>query len=148
MTTLVGTQANFADALRELIELDYDAVEAYQAALDRLDNEDYKARLGKFKADHESHIKVLNRILQAHDGIIVDGPSGTSWLTKGKVILANLVGDKTILKALRSNVDDTCTAYKKMNSHKAKWSDATDALTSGLEDAEKHKKWLDAILDD
>lgn len=148
MTTLVGTQANFADALKELIELDYDAVDAYQAAIDRLENEEYKAKLGKFKADHESHIKVLNRILHAHDGVIVESGGAKGWLTKGKVILANLIGDKTILKAMRSNEEDTNTAYKKMNSHKAKWTDAADAIAQGMEDEEKHKKWLDAILDD
>ena len=35
MTTLVGTQKNFAS---ELIELDYDAIEAYKAAINRLEN--------------------------------------------------------------------------------------------------------------
>ncbi len=29
MTTLVGIQNNFVDAIKELIELDYDAIEAY-----------------------------------------------------------------------------------------------------------------------
>lgn len=42
MATLVGTQKNFADALKALIELDYDAIEAYKAAIDRLENENYK----------------------------------------------------------------------------------------------------------
>jgi hypothetical protein len=33
MVTLVGTQDSFAGVIKELIELDYDAVEAYEAAI-------------------------------------------------------------------------------------------------------------------
>ncbi|KJV81801.1 hypothetical protein RHORCCE3_0998 [Rickettsia hoogstraalii str. RCCE3] len=36
MTTLVGIQNNFADAIKELIELDYDAIEAYKTAINRI----------------------------------------------------------------------------------------------------------------
>lgn len=147
MTTLVGMQAKFADALKELVELDHDAVEAYKAAIDRLENQEYKDKLEKFKSDHENHINVLNRILQAHNEEIVDSPDAKSWLTKGKVILANLVGDKTILRAMRSNEEDTNTAYERVNEHKEKWEDVSDALKKGLEDERSHKKWLDEVLD-
>ena len=66
MTTLVGTQKDFAIALKELIGLDYDAVEAYKAAIDRIKNEDCKNQLQKFKQDHERHIEELNNILILH----------------------------------------------------------------------------------
>ena len=36
MTTLVGTQTKFVKAVRELVELDFDALEAYNAAINRL----------------------------------------------------------------------------------------------------------------
>ena len=42
MATLVGTQTKFVDALKELAELDHDAIEAYEAAINRLENEFYK----------------------------------------------------------------------------------------------------------
>ncbi len=147
MTTLVGMQAKFADALKELVELDHDAVEAYKAAIDRLENKEYKSQLEKFKSDHENHINVLNGILHSHNEKIVNSPDAKSWLTKGKVILANLVGDKTILRAMRSNEEDTNTAYERINAHKEKWDDAEEALKKGLADEKSHKKWLDDVLD-
>lgn len=67
MPTLVGIQADFAKALRELVELDYDAVEAYKVAIKRLKNRKYKDRLQQFKKDHERHINELNTVLFAHD---------------------------------------------------------------------------------
>jgi hypothetical protein len=33
MVTFTGTQSSFLDAISDLIELDYDAVEAYEAAI-------------------------------------------------------------------------------------------------------------------
>ncbi len=38
MSTLVGTQDSFAKALCSLIELDFDMIEAYEAAINRLEN--------------------------------------------------------------------------------------------------------------
>lgn len=143
MATLVGTQANFADALRELVELDYDAIEAYEAAINRLENESYKDKLDEFKKDHERHVKELNDILLAHGEKKVEGPDAKQWLAKGKVVLANMMGDESILQAMRTNEEDTNTAYEKLNNHESKWSDASDALRRGLEDEKRHKRWIE-----
>ena len=143
MTTLVGNQTNFEDALQELVELDFDAVEAYEAAIERLDSDSYKKKLNEFKSDHERHIKELNAVLRTHKIKTVDGPSAKKWLTKGKVVLANLIGDRTILAAMLSNELDTNKAYEKVNQHEGKWDDAVDALKKGYADEQKHKKWLE-----
>ncbi|OAQ22089.1 hypothetical protein K457DRAFT_131499 [Linnemannia elongata AG-77] len=58
MVTLVGTQEDFLKALTELIELDYDAVEAYQAAIERIKDPVYKENLEEFQQDHKRHIQV------------------------------------------------------------------------------------------
>lgn len=42
MVTLVGMQDDFGTTLKDLVELEYDAVEAYEAAINRLDNKEYK----------------------------------------------------------------------------------------------------------
>lgn len=143
MATLVGTQTNFADALRALIELDYDAIEAYKAAVDRIENEHYKNQLRKFEADHQRHVQELNAVLRAHGEKEVDGPSGKQWLTKGKVVIADLFGDNPILQAMHSNEDDTNSAYERMNDHKDKWLDALEVLRRGLLDEKQHRKWLE-----
>jgi hypothetical protein len=58
------------------------------------------------------------------------GPSvGKQWLTKGKVVLANLIGDGTILSAMLSNEVDTNTAYERINDRTDKWGDAKRLLS-------------------
>lgn len=145
MVTMVGKQAEFGDALKELVELDYDAVEAYETAINRLENTEYKLKLQEFMNDHRRHIQELSDVLKKHNCDIPTGPStGKQWLAKGKVVLANLVGDKTILSAMLSNEEDTNTAYERMNERTDKWDDAKNALSRGLKDEEVHKEWLES----
>lgn len=146
MTTLVGTQGEFSSALKELVELDYDAVEAYEAAINRLENTAYIEKLTDFKNDHLRHIKDLTDLLKKHNEEAPTGPSMVKqWLAKGKVVLANLAGDEAILSAMNSNEIDTNTAYETMDNRKDKWDDAVEIIKQGLADEKRHKEWLENI---
>lgn len=142
MVTFVGTQTSFADAVRELIELDNAAVEAYEAAIDRLENTTYKQKLGEFRDDHKRHISELSDLLRNHNEALPSMGSVKEWLTKGKVVVANLVGDQAILTAMASNEIDTNTAYERMNERQDMWTDASDIIKRGLEDEKRHYAWL------
>jgi len=148
MVTLVGTQEDFEAALKELLELDYDAVEAYEAAINRLESQDYRTQLNTFKTDHERHIKEISALLRQHNIAPPEGPSiGKQWLAKGKVVLANLIGDNAILRAMMSNEIDTNTAYERVLNHERLWADSKDVIKRGLMDERKHKKWLEDVLE-
>ncbi|WP_071794777.1 DUF2383 domain-containing protein [Francisella hispaniensis] len=143
MATLVGTQAEFAKAVRELVELDFDAVEAYKTAINRLENINYRNRLQQFKKDHERHISELNAVLDAHGEKKVEKPSMKQWLTKAKVVISDIMGnDINVLKAMNTNEQDTNTAYERINKYKDKWVDAIEPLKKGLKDEKRHKKWI------
>jgi len=147
MVTFVGNQGTFGEALKELVELEYAAVEAYVAAIDRLDNIDYKQKLKAFQSEHERHIKEVSDVLDRKNEAPPQGPNlGKELITKGKVILTNMVGDRTILRAMRSNEEDTNTAYECMNAREDIWPEARDVLKKGLRDEVKHKAWLTQIL--
>lgn len=144
MATLVGTQTEFKDLIRELAELDYDAVEAYEVAIRRLDNTDYIEQLISFKNDHERHIQELNALLKSHKYEEVKGPSSKQWLTKGKVVISDMVGnDKAILKAMITNEMDTNKAYERANRHDSKWKESVSVLQKALADEKRHKSWME-----
>jgi rubrerythrin len=146
MVTMVGKQAEFGNAVIELIELEYDATEAYEAAISRIENTVYKGKLSEFLNDHRRHIEELSLLLKKHGYAVPQrGILEKSWLTKGKVVLANLIGDATILSAMLSNEKDTNTAYERMNERTDKWDDAKDILQRGLEDERRHKNWCEMI---
>lgn len=143
MTTLVGTQESFSDAVRALIELDFDAIEAYEAAINRIEDAEFKTQLQNFKEDHARHVKELNQLLTIHNEDIVSGPDAKQWLTQGKVVLGSLMGDNAILKAMLSNEQDTNTAYERVENHAEAWVDAKEILSLGFSDEKRHKRWLE-----
>lgn len=48
MVTHVGTQKLFIDAMKELLELEYDAIEAYKAAVSKIGKEECKKNYKNF----------------------------------------------------------------------------------------------------
>ena len=150
MVTFVGTQDKLVDALKELIELDHAAVEAYETAIARLDSQEFKNKLTEFKQDHERHIEETTNLLTDKDEEAPESFDRTKeMMVKGKVVLGDLVGDDyTILKAMRDNEGDTNTAYERMTAREDMWPEANSIMLEGLEDEKKHKDWLDNTLSD
>lgn len=142
MVTRVGKQKEFSEALKELVELEYDAHEAYGAAINRLSDAKFKEQLTKFSKVHEKHIKEITKLLKSKNQTPPEGPSTKQWLTKGKVVIANLMGDKAILSAICSNEEDVSEAYKNMCAHSEKWPESEDLLLKAQEDVRRHKEWL------
>ena len=74
-------------------------------------------------------------MLNAHGEKKVEKPTMKQWLTKGKVVISDIVGnDISILKAMNTNQQDTNTAYERINRYEDKWPDVIEPLKKGLED--------------
>lgn len=77
MVSLVGFQGDFFSALKNLVELEYDTVEAYTVAIDQLETPKIKSKLSEFKADHQRHIQELSNYLKKHNKECPTGPDNT-----------------------------------------------------------------------
>ncbi len=146
MVTTVGTESNLVDTLNNLIELDYDAIEAYDAAIDRLDSAEYKARLKEFRDDHARHTRDLGAAVKELGGKPAQQGGAKSLLTRGKVMMADLLGDGAILQAMKSNEDDTNTAYERALKHQDIETAAVPVLERGLADERRHRAWIEETL--
>jgi len=133
--------------LNDLIELEYDAIAAYRAAIESLDTAHYKASLAEFLSDHEKHIDDLTELVQSEGGTAETSGDAKKVLTKGKVVIAQMAGDETILRAMRSNEKQTNTAYEKAL-EKGFPSHIRTAIQKGLGDERRHKSWIEATLDE
>lgn len=145
MATRVGQENDPIEMLEHLMALDYDAIEAYQAAIDRLDDDGYRQQMASFKADHQRHVRELEPVVRQLGGEPPSGPGGKSMLTQGKVMMANLSGDEAILKAMQSNEDDTNTAYERALDRAP--AEAQDIIRRGREDERRHWEWISATLE-
>lgn len=144
MVTTVGTEDDKLEMLQNLIKLDHAAAEAYQAAIDRLDNQAYRQQLAEFKADHMRHIQELSPIVRAMGGEVPDSGGAKETLTQGKVAMSSIMGDDAILRAMKSNENDTNTAYERAVENAP--AEARDVVTRALADERRHCNWILAQL--
>jgi uncharacterized protein (TIGR02284 family) len=142
MATTVGTESTVEDLLTDLIQLDYDAADAYQAAIDRLDDPAFRSTLAAFKRDHLRHIEELGVVLSRMGRTPPKQGDMQSLLARGKVVIGGLAGDKAILQAMRTNEADTNTAYERAVQFRDLAPDCRDALERGLEDERRHCEWI------
>lgn len=140
------TMEDFIEELKELLILDYDAVEAYEAAISRLHNTNYRQKFEEFKNDHLDHIEATTKFLEKENYKIPQGPGLKSILTRGKVLLGNLAGDTAILVAMRSNERETTSSYSKINKYDCIPEELKPSLVKGFEDETKHLAWIEKKL--
>jgi rubrerythrin len=146
MATMVGQHGDLNTVLRQLVALDYDAVEAYRAAIERLNDVEAKAALSGFMKDHERHIEEVGALIRIMGGDPPKGPDAKRILTQGKVVIAGLFGDRPILMAMKTNEDDTNTAYERTSSRADLTPEAQLLLRGNLEDERRHRAWIEQRL--
>jgi uncharacterized protein (TIGR02284 family) len=142
MATLVGTQKDLAEMLNQLLELDFDAIEAYRAAIARMRDDGDRAHLLSFMADHERHTRELTVFIERLGHAPSTGPDIKQLLTKGKVVIGALVGDAAVLLAMRTNEDDTNKAYERATSRKDLTKEMREILERNLQDERRHRAWI------
>lgn len=138
------------DKLCDLIQLDRDAVEAYEAAINRIDAANFRARLSDFKVDHERHITDLSAIVRQNGKTPPTEGDFKRFLTQGKVVLGDLIGNRGILRAMLSNEKDTNQQYEEAIADPmlATHPEARAVLERNLADERRHKAWIEAQLGD
>jgi len=147
MRTLVCMQREFAEALKQLIELEYDVIEAYELAINNLSNIKYQTQFNEFLKDHRQYIEKFSKILGEHGRLAPNGSNERNQqLTKGKTIINTLVEDEVILEAMRMNETDVDTAYERISNRSDIWQDANVFIVRGWTDIKRHRTWFDNVL--
>jgi uncharacterized protein (TIGR02284 family) len=143
MVTLVGVERDPISMLNDLISLDFDAVQAYEAAIARIDAPDLKAQLGEFRDDHRRHADEFAAVVRELGGAPVTTAGIKSLLTKGKVVIADLAGDRAVLLAMKTNEDDTNTAYERAVAREDLPAGSHSPLQQALADERRHRAWIE-----
>lgn len=101
------------EELNDLIQLDFDAVRAYDQAIEKVEDDDARDDLQQFKLDHERHIQDLGKIVRKLGGVPKDGPDLKGILLEGMTALRSATGTLGALKAMRMNEKITNKSYAK-----------------------------------
>lgn len=143
MVTTVGTQNDYGDLLKALLKLEHDAIAAYETTLDKLESLSAKENIQGFLDDHHRHVRDL-KALAADAGVAPsDDGSMKEMLTTGKVQLASLMGDGAVIGAMRSNEEDTVTAYQRAKDHEGLEPRAREVFSQAYQDEVRHRDWME-----
>ncbi len=146
MATMVGT-TDFTDVLTELTELEYDAVEAYWVAVERLTDRENQRQLNVFWPIHRATSPCLGYIRSMGE-TPPDSGDFKQVLTKGKVYLGSIFGDRAILMVGRPTRMDTNTAYERALSRTDLPPPLRDMLEHNLADERRHRAWIETRVSD
>lgn len=136
-----------AKTLKGLMQVDIDAVEAYDEAIERIDSRDLRSRLSEFRNDHKRHIDQLQSAIKDMGTEPPEiHPDFKGRLIEGMTALRSAMGDESALKAMRRNEKTTNHAYEDaLKDHK--WPGAVQKiLEDGYADEKRHLEWIEQQL--
>jgi rubrerythrin len=144
MVTTVGTGNDPATVVTNLIQLERDAIAAYDKAIEKLSDPAKAEKVREFREDHLRHVRELESAAKDLNAEIPADTDAKAMLTTGKVSMASLAGDDTILSAMSTNESDTIAAYRHGCENESLPPSLQPMLRRALEDEERHKAWMDS----
>lgn len=142
MVTMVGTEKTLPGLVESLLLLEHDAIAAYDQTIERLQEPARKRKVAEFRADHERHIHELTVLARAVGATAHTEGDAKEYLTTGKIALASMMGDSAILTAMRTNEEDTVTAYDRAARHTEATTDARAMFERAHADELRHREWM------
>lgn len=143
MVTMAGNESDIKDLIKNLLYLEHDAIAAYDSCIERLDDKTLSAKIAEFKQDHLHHVQVLTTMASE---LGIEAPTEgdmKQMLTTGKIALADIMGDSAILKGMKTNEDDTVTAYERATRHEDAIPASKAFFMQAHQDEEKHRAWME-----
>lgn len=134
------------DKLNDLIQLDVDAVEAYDHAIKNVEYDDIRKRFGEFQDDHRAHIRNLAEMVQRLGGSPVKlEPSLKGYLLEGLTALRSAAGTQSALEAMKTNEKLTNRKYEEAVALDFP-DDVMKLLRVNLAQEQQHLAYIEEIL--
>jgi uncharacterized protein (TIGR02284 family) len=134
------------EELNELIRFDYDAIGAYNSAIDDIKEIEIRDPLIQFRGDHERHVQNLSVIVARLGGKPVEKPDVKGVLRKAMTKVAGLGGTEGTLKAMRSNEEMLNKTYAHHLNHFEWPDDIKDVIRQNYADEQRHLAWVEQAL--
>ncbi|SFP15472.1 DUF2383 domain-containing protein [Tranquillimonas alkanivorans] len=143
MVTTVGRESDIRDLVTNLILLERDAIAAYDTCIEKLDNPTLADTIRDFRGDHLQHLDTLQTMAREAGAEAPADGDAKQMMTTGKVTLADMMGDGAVLKAMKTNEDDTVTAYERAANHQDAVPASKAFFEKALADEQRHRAWME-----
>ena len=156
----VGTEPQHRDVARgdiglvamlnDLLQLEHDALPAYQIAIAGLRSPALRDRLQAFRDDHLRHVNELTALVEARGGVPLRLPHLPTGIFKLLVQMSGLPGgDRAILLAFRTNEWQSQEKYRRRVAAGTGHEPAlADFLRRAAEDETRHYAWVCDALEE
>ncbi|HEU0014015.1 MAG TPA: ferritin-like domain-containing protein, partial [Longimicrobium sp.] len=145
--TAPAATAEILDGLNDLLQLDHDAIGAYEIAMEKLHDRDHAAQIAGFRRDHERHIRELNELIAELGGTPVNQPHMTGPFKLALQSLGALAGDKGVLMAFRTNEMAVRAKYDSYAAKANLWPTSIKRIIDRCAlDEERHYAWVADLL--
>ena len=133
------------DELNELIRFDFDAIGAYNSAIDDVKEIQVRNTLIQFRDDHDRHVQNLSAIVERLGGRPVDSPGFKGVIRKTMTKVAGLGGTELTLKAMRSNEEVLNKTYAR---HLALDfpDNVKEVIRKNYGDEQRHLAWVESAI--
>jgi rubrerythrin len=139
--------AEILEGLNDLLQLDHDAVGAYQIAMEKLQDRDHADQIAGFRRDHERHIRELNELIAELGGTPKNHPHATGPFKLALQSLGALAGDKGVLMAFRTNELQVRAKYDSYAAKANHWPTHIKRIIDACAlDEERHFSWVSRVL--
>jgi rubrerythrin len=141
------THQEIAAHLTELVQLDLDAVLAYDRALDGIGVAHVSNALAGFKLDHQRHILELSQaLLDMGERPPEAKPDLKGAILGGVTGLRARFGTEQALRAMRPNEELTTATYARMLA-KPFPEDVLELVRRNAADEQRHLAWIERAID-
>jgi len=134
--------------LNSLIQLDIDAIHAYEQAMKNINEIYIRDQVAEFRNDHHRHFRELSALVQGMGGTPPEySPDFKGFFIKGFTALRSLTGTEGSLKAMETNEKLTNQTYEEASG----WDlplDAISLVRSNLDDEKLHLRYIQTALRD
>ncbi|HYW06317.1 MAG TPA: DUF2383 domain-containing protein [Longimicrobium sp.] len=135
--------SEIVDGLNDLLQLDHDAIGAYDIAIEKLEDRDHATQILGYRRDHERHIQELNTLIASLGGQAKNEPHFTGPFKAGLQSLAGLGGDRGLLVAFRANELQVRAKYDTYAARANQWpAQVKRVIDQAALDEERHYRWV------
>jgi uncharacterized protein (TIGR02284 family) len=138
---------NLLKNLVSLVQLDIDAVHAYEKAIEKIEIGEVKETLIRFKEDHVRHIADLSPLIRDNGGEPPEfKPDFKGLLIQGFTALRSSTGTEGALKAMKMNEKLTNSTYEKALSWELP-EDVRRVVQRNRADEETHLRYVERVIE-
>jgi rubrerythrin len=142
----MATRQNLVGVLNDLLQLDHDAIPAYQIAIDALSSEELRNAVRRFKRDHQRHVRELSALIRAEGGTPIQSSHLSTGLLKlAMQALGAAAGDRAVLLAFRANEWESVEKYARAARRRLS-AEVAAVVRRGAQDERRHYQWAAETL--